>query len=395
VTDLEKSWADQWGFARRYNFNHGSLGASPLSVLSAHEKLSREINADREQFTREGGYARVDQARLALCSFLGSDHDNLVFTTNVTESLNTVVKSLALGKGDEILITNHMYVNYPALLEELSERQGFRIVRVNIPYHVQDPAQITDIILAGVTSDTKLAIVDHITSTTAFIFPVQAIVAALDARGVDVFIDGAHAPGQVDIDLELLGAAYYGGNNHKWLCAPLSSGFLYVRPDKQDRIIPAIGSGFARSSLPFIERFSWQGVIDVTPRLMVPETLRLMASLHDQGWEGIYKRNHKLAMAARKKISVHLGIDSLAPESMVGSMFTLPLGRLNFSDEDMAKSPLHRGYDYMVQKYGFGVIFSQFDDDYIVRVTCHLYNNINDYDVLADALHNFVKEHSR
>jgi len=392
--DLETSWADQWGFSRRYNFNHGSLGASPTSVLTAHEALSRAINADREQFTREGGYERVDVSRRALCRFLGSDEDNLVFTTNITDSLNTVLKSLNLGKGDEILVTNHMYVNYPALLEELSARQGFKIVRVNIPYRITDPAEVTKIVLGGVSGDTKLAIIDHITSTTAFTFHVRDIVVALEAKGVDVFVDGAHAPGQVDIDLELLGAAYYGGNNHKWLCAPLSSGFLYVRPDRQARIIPAIGSGFARSELPFVERFSWQGVIDVSPRIMVAQTLAAVEAIHPQGWLGIYERNHQLAMVARKKVADRLGVKLPVPESMVGSMFTLPLGRLNFSDEEMEKSPLHRGYDYMVGKYGFGAIFSQFGDDYLVRVTCHLYNSLSDYDVLADALHDFVKEHS-
>ncbi len=394
MADLEQSWADQWRFSRRYNFNHGSLGASPSVVLDAHEQLTREINRDREQFTREGGYARVDEARRALCAFLGAADDNLVLTTNITESLNTVLKSLALGEGDEVLVTNHIYANYPGLLEELSARQGFKIVSATIPYRLDSPDQITQIIIDHVSNHTRLAIIDHITSGTAIIFPVKAIVDALSVRGVDVFVDGAHAPGQVPLALDALGAAYYGGNNHKWLCAPLSSGFLHVRPDRQDEIIPAIGSGFARSSLPFTERFSWQGVIDVAPRIMVKDTLSLMNDLHPQGWAGIYERNHQLACAARDKLCARLNVQAPVPPDMIGAMFTLPLGQLQFSESDRVKSPMHRGYDYMVENYDFGTIFSAFGDDYLVRVTCQLYNALSDYDVLGDALDKFVKDHS-
>ncbi len=365
-----------------------------MAVMDAHEQLFREINRDREQFTREGGYARVDEARRTLCAFVGAADDNLVLTTNITESLNTVLKSLALGAGDEVLVTNHIYTNYPGLLEELSVRQGFKIVTATIPYRIDDPDQITQIITDHVSNHTRLAIIDHITSGTAIIFPVKAIVDALSARGVDVFVDGAHAPGQVPLALDALGAAYYGGNNHKWLCAPLSSGFLHVRPDRQADIIPAIGSGAARSALPFKDRFAWQGVIDVSPRIIVKDTLAIMNDLHPDGWAGIYERNHELALAARAKLCERLNVRAPVPPDMIGAMFTLPLGKLRFSEAELAKSPMHRGYDYMVENFGFGTIFSSFGDDYLVRVTCQLYNALSDYDVLADALEKFVKDHS-
>lgn len=392
--DLEKSWADQWCFSRRYNFNHGSLGASPCAVMDAQEQFARDINHDREQFTREGGYIRVDEARRSLCDFVGAAADNLVLTTNITESLNCVLKSLSLGEGDEVLVTDHIYTNYPGLLTELAARQRFKIVTATIPYRLDNPDQITQIVASHVSNQTRLAIIDHITSGSAVIFPVKDIVDALSARGVDVFIDGAHAPGQVPLSLDALGAAYYGGNNHKWLCAPLSSGFLYVRPDKQDAIIPAVGSGFASSLLPFVKRFSWQGVIDVVPRVMIKDTLSFMNDLHPDGWAGIYKRNHQLAVAARDKICARLQVQAPVPPDMIGAMFTLPLGALRFSETEMAKSPLHRGYDYMVENHGFGAIFSAFGDDYLVRVTCQLYNSLSDYDVLADSLYKFVKDHS-
>lgn len=395
MPDTERSWAAHWEFSRRYNFNHGSLGATPKAVLDAQEHLVRHINADREQFVREGEFSRIDESRRVLANFLNADAENFVLTTNITESFNTVLKSLTLGPGDEVLVTNHIYAHYPALIAELARRQGFSVVVADVPYRLSGEDEIADIVLAKVTGKTKLAIIDHITSATAFIFPVKKIVSALHERGVDCFVDGAHAPGQVPLNLEELGAAYYGGNNHKWLCAPLSSGFLHVRPDRQDQIIPAIGSGFARADVPFVARFSWQGVIDFAPRVMIADSLRVMTEIHPQGWDGIYARNHALAVAARNKLCQRLGIAPPVPESMIGSMFTLPLKGLSFTDEELKKPALHRGYDYMVEKYGFGVIFSQFGDEYLVRVTAHLYNSLNDYEVLADALADFIKDHSR
>lgn len=388
------SWRNEWDFARRYNFNHGSLGASPVKVLQAKEALDREINRDREQFIREGGWARIEAARTNLANFIKSHPDNIVLTTNITDSLNSVLKSLSLGPDDEVLITNHMYTNYPGLVNELSLRQGFKFVRADIPYRLADEQQIVDAIMSAITSRTRLAIIDHITSSTAFVFPVKKIVAALKTKGVDTFVDGAHAPGQIDLNVEDIGAAYYGGNTHKWLSAPLSGGFLYVRPDKQGLIVPAVGSGFARAELPFTERFSWQGVIDFSSRILITDTLQFMADMHPEGWSGIYKRNHDLAVTARREIADTLKVELPVPDSMIGSMFTLPLGNLIFSDKEMEKSALHRGYDWMVEHYGFGTTFSQFGDEYLVRVTCHLYNEADDYRVLAKALNEFVRTHS-
>lgn len=387
------SWKHEWDFARRYNFNHGSLGASPVKLLQAKTALDAEINRDREQFAREGGWGRSEQARLALAAFLNAGADNLVLTTNITDSLNSVLKSLRWEAGDELLVTNHIYVNYPGLLQELSARFGFVVVQADIPYVLHDSAPIVEAVMAAVSPRTRLALIDHITSGTACIFPVQEIVARLQARGVDCFVDGAHAPGQVPVDLTAMGAAYYGGNNHKWLCAPLSSGFLYVRPDRQGPMIPAVGSGFARSDASFVERFSWVGVIDVSPRIMIADTLRIMADMNPEGWDGIMARNHQMALRVRCKLAQALSVPLPVPDDMIGAMFTLPLGRLKFNESEMAKTPLQRGYDWMVAHYGFGVVFSAFGDEFLVRVTCHLYNEDADYDVLATALSAFMKEH--
>ncbi len=394
MNDPGHSWAAEWDLSRRYNFNHGSLGFTPKAVLARKEALDRKLNAGREEFIREGGFKDIENARKVLAAFLGADEQDLVLTVNITEAINSVLKSLPLGPGDDVLITSHMYSSYPAMIGELARRQGFGIVVADIPYAPASDDELVAVVMGAVTANTRLAIIEHIPSPTALIFPVQKIVAALQERGVDTFIDGAHAPGQVPVNLNQIGAAYYGGNNHKWLCAPLSSGFLHVRRDKQADIIPAIGSVLSVASQPFTERFSWQGVIDYSPRLVIPDVLQTMAGFHPDGWDGIYRRNHELAVAARVKLGARLGIKQPVPDDMIGAMFTLPLGNPVFSDAEKAKSELHRGYDYMVETCGYGVIFSRFQNQYLVRVTCHLYNCLNDYDVLADGLDRFMKDHS-
>lgn len=393
MNDPDHSWAAEWDFSRRYNFNHGSLGFTPRAVLARKEKLDRKLNAGREEFIREGGFKDIENARKTLAEFLGADEQDLVLTVNITEAINSVLKSLPLGPGDDVLITSHMYSSYPAMLGELARRQGFAIVVADIPYAPANDDEIIGAVMSAITAHTKLAIIEHITSPTALIFPVQKIVAALQAKGIDTFVDGAHAPGQVPVNLNQIGAAYYGGNNHKWLCAPLSSGFLHVRRDKQADIIPAVGSILSVAEQPFTERFSWQGVIDYAPRLMIPDVLRTMADFHPDGWDGIYRRNHELAVAARAKLCASLGIKPPVPDYMIGAMFTLPLGNPVFNEAEKTKSELHRGYDYMVETCGYGVIFSRFHQQYLVRVTCHLYNSLNDYDILAEGLNRFMKDH--
>lgn len=393
MNDPDHSWAAEWDFSRRYNFNHGSLGFTPRAVLARKEELDRKLNAGREEFIREGGFKDIENARKELAAFLGADEQDIVLTVNITEAINSVLKSLPLGPGDDVLITSHMYSSYPAMIGELARRQGFGIVVADIPYVPANDDEIIDAVMSAVTVHTKLAIIEHITSPTALIFPVQKIVAALQTKGIDTFVDGAHAPGHVPANLNQIGAAYYGGNNHKWLCAPLSSGFLHVRRDKQADIIPAVGSILSVAEQPFTERFSWQGVIDYAPRLMIPDVLRTMAGFHPDGWDGIYRRNHDLAVAARAKLCARLGVNPPVPDYMIGAMFTLPLGNPVFNEAEKTKSELHRGYDYMVETCGYGVIFSRFEDQYLVRVTCHLYNSLSDYDVLAEGLNRFMKDH--
>ncbi len=392
MVDEGRNCSDCWQFSRYTSLNHGSVGTTPTEILKNRAALEGYINSAREAFIRKGEYQQMlDRSHGAVCDFVGADTQDLVLTDRVTDSLNTVMKSLTLGAGDEVLITSHMYPSYPGMLEGLAQRQGFKVVKADVPYPVESDDQIVAVILDKVSGKTRIAIIDHISSPTGIIFPVKRIVDELGRRGVDVFIDGAHAPGQIAVDVEDIGAAYYAGANYKWLCAPLTSGFLHVRRDRQDHIIPAVGSGDARYDVPFQQRFGWQGVMDPVPRIMVADTIEYMASLHPEGWPGIYRRNHELALKARELVCSRLGLDKPCPDHMVGTMFTIPLRGLKFDHAALQKSVINRGYDFMTDRHNLEVYFSEIGNLYLPRVSCHLYNKSEDYQRLTDAMEDFVR----
>lgn len=395
MADEGQDWPHCWEFSHYTSLNHGSVGTTPTEILKKKVTLDDYINGAREVFIRKGEYTEMlDRSHGAVCDFVGAWAQDLVLTDRVTDSLNTVMKSLTLGAGDEVLITSHMYPSYPGMIEGLAQRQEFEVVKADVPYPVESDDQIIAAILDKVSDRTRIAIIDHISSPTGIIFPVKRIVEELGSRGVDVFVDGAHAPGQIAVDVEDIGAAYYAGANYKWLCAPLASGFLHVRRDRQDHIIPAVGSGDARYDVPFQQRFGWQGVMDPVPRIMVADTIEYMASLHPQGWPGIYRRNRELALEARDLVCSRLGLDEPCPDHMVGTMFTIPLRGLKFDNDALQKSVINRGYDFMTDRHNLEVYFSEIGGLYLPRVSCHLYNKIQDYQRLADAMEDFIKSYS-
>jgi isopenicillin-N epimerase len=389
--DLTQDCAAHWDLVNRNPLNHGSFGATPAEILKKLAGREEQFNRDREQFLWHDLNAETLRVRAALAKFVGAAVDDLVLVDNITEGINTVLRSLPLGPGDEVLITSHIYSPFPAPLGDLAAWRSFTVKTAEIPYPPRSDDDIINPILAAVTKKTKLAIVDHITSPTALIFPVKKIVAALAARGVDCFIDGAHAPGQIPVNAADIGAAYYSANNHKWLCAPVSSGFLHVRADRQADIVPVVASAPGHRGAKFAERFSWQGTKDMIPRMLVPETIEFMGKLHPQGWPGIMARNHALAVAARDLLTGALGIPAPCPHALFGSMFTLPLGPLQFDAETLKKlQPLSAA---LQEQTGLRVYSIPFGGQYLLRLSAHLYNNIRHYEALAKVLPAFVASH--
>lgn len=359
--------------------NHGSFGACPRAVLETQRQWQAQMEAEPVKFLWRELAPPLDASRDRLARLLQTGPDNLAFVHNATTGVNAVVRSLEFHPGDEILTTNHDYNACRNALCAVAQRAGARVVVASVPFPVRDAAEVTAAVLAGVTERTRLAMIDHVTSPTALIFPIGPIVRALAARGVDTLVDGAHAPGMVPVDLDGLGAAYYTGNCHKWLCAPKGAGFLYVRPDRQARIQPAtVSHGFntprpGRNALH--TGFDWVGTIDPTPWLCVGAAIEWCEALVPGGLPALMARNHRLAVAARRILGA-----APCPESMLGAMATVPLPWPATQREAVA-ARLWDEFAIEAPVLGWGE-----PEKLYLRVSAQAYNAPAQYEYLAHAL---------
>ena len=323
--------AHHWPLDPRMDFlNHGSYGATPRVVLEAQQTWRLQLEHEPVRFMVERLEPAFDEARATLGTFLGAAPDDLVFLTNATTGVNTVLRSLRFEPGAELLTTDHEYNAVRNALDYVAAQWNARVVTATVPFPIASPAEAVAAVLAAVTPRTRLAVLDHVTSATGLVLPVAELVAGLTERGVDTLIDGAHAPGMVQLDVAGLGAAYYTGNLHKWVCAPKGSAFLWVRPDRQTGIRPLVISHGANSPRHdrsrFRLEFDWLGTTDPSAWLAVPAAIDFGASLLDGGWPALRARNRALALEARGLLAAAIGAEPPAPEEMIGSMASLSLG---------------------------------------------------------------------
>ncbi len=271
----------------------------------------------------------LDGARLEIARFVGADAQDLAFVTNATAGVNTILRSLALGPGDEILFHDQGYPACRNAMEHLAERGGARIVTAHIPFPIEDPTQVVAAMLGAITPRTRLAVIDHVTSPTGLVWPVDEVVRGLADRGIDTLVDGAHALGMLPLDLNRLHAAFWVGNAHKWLCAPKGAAVLHVRRDRQAAIHPLVISHGARSERRdrsrFQLEFDWTGTGDPTAALAIPAAIRFLEGLRPGGIAALRDSNRGLVLGARRLLCETLGIEPPTPESMIGSLAAVPL----------------------------------------------------------------------
>jgi isopenicillin-N epimerase len=377
--------------------NHGSYGAAPRPVLAAQQKWRDRMEAEPVLFFSRDLEPALQAARGALGAFVGADADDLAFVPNATAGFNTVLRSLRFAPGDELLTTDHAYNAAKNAMQFVAERDGARVVIAPVAFPTDGRASVAEAMLAAVTPRTRLAVLDHITSATALIFPLQTLVAELTDRGVETLIDGAHAPGQVALDVPALGASYYTANLHKWVCAPKGSGFLWVRRDRQADIRPLAISHGANSPRAdrsrFQVEFDWTGTADQSAFLAVPDAIRFGDALLPGGWAALRERNHALALAGRDLLCAALGVDPPAPDEMVGSMASVPMpletrpGRVQ--GIDLYGDPVH---DHLEQ-LGMQVMITPWPQrpdggpwQRLVRISSAAYNDLGQFERLAAAL---------
>jgi isopenicillin-N epimerase len=380
--DFSRSFCDHWTLDPKITFlNHGSFGACPRSVLAKQQTWRTRLEQEPVRFFALELEELLDSAREKLAAFVGADAEQLAFVPNATTGVNTVLRSLRFQPGDELLTTNHEYNASYNALNFAAQQWGAKVVVAEVPFPIQSAEQIIEAILAKVSSRTKLVLLDHISSQTALIFPIQPLIQQLSSQGIDVLIDGAHAPGMITLNLRELGAAYYTGNCHKWLCAPKGAAFLYVRQDRQDLIRPLVISHGANSPRTdrsrFRLEFDWTGTNDPSPYLCIPEAIQTIESLMPDGWPAVMNRNRALTLQVRNLLCQQLQISSPCPDALIGSMAAIPF----FSGSASAlQTTLFERFQIEIPVNAWG------NSERLIRISVQLYNMPIDYDVLAKAL---------
>ncbi|MCB1096785.1 MAG: aminotransferase class V-fold PLP-dependent enzyme [Verrucomicrobiae bacterium] len=376
--------------------NHGSFGSCPRPVLDFQHSLRERLEKNAMQFLVRELEGMLDSARAALAAFVGAKPDDLVFVANATTGVNAVLRSLTWKPGDELLTTNHVYNACGNALDFAAERNGARVVVADVPFPLDDEQQVVDAVGAAVTERTRLALIDHVTSETGIVLPIDRLIPLLQERGIEVLIDGAHAPGMVALNLDALGADYYTGNCHKWICAPKGAGFLHVKPEKQGAIRPLAISHGANSDRTdrsrFQIEFGWTGTSDPTAFLSVPEALRVMAARHSGGWAGLMKANHERVIDARRVLCEALRIVPPCPESMLGSLASIPLPDAVTIEPSLPPLALDPFQDRLAHRYAIEVPVFPWPQPSrrLLRVSSQDYNSQEDYRRLADVLRDIV-----
>ena len=365
--------------------NHGSYGACPRPVFEDYQRWQMQLESQPVAFLdpARGLSGWMRDARVALAAEVGTDADNIVGVTNATVGLNIVAQSLDLKPGDEILTTDHEYAALEKTWDYVARRTGAKIVSVTVPLPLTHEAQFTDCLLAGITPQTRVLFLSHITSATALLFPIERIVAEAGARGIYTVIDGAHTPGHIPLNLDALGADFYAGNCHKWLMAPKGSAFLYVRPEKQSLINPlVISHGWTADAAEpgpfgntgFIDRLEMQGTRDPAAWLTVPSAIAFRAQ---HGWDQVAQHCQDLVQNTARRVAEFTNLPALSsPALCAPQMVSMPVPVCDTAD-------LQR---QLMAQYGIEIPCFTWQNRCIVRVSAQGYNTQGQMDHLVHAL---------
>ena len=406
---MPSAFASHWRLDPEVTFlNHGSYGACPIEVLEAQSAWRARLERQPVKFLSRELEGNLAEVRRVVGAFVGADPDDLAMVANATGGVNAVLRSLRFEPGDEILTTDHEYNAILNVVRHVATRDGARVVVVRLPFPAISEDDVLERVLDATTERTRLAVISHVTSPTALVLPIAPLIAALDARGIDTLVDGAHAPGMIPLELDRLNAAYYAANLHKWVCAPKGAAFIHVRRDRQSGVRPTTishGANAPASKGPrFRSEFDWQGTLDPTAWLAVPTALALVGGLMDGGWPAVMARNHELAIDAGTRVAAVTG-SVVSPESMIGSMVALslpaegPLGRRAAEhqssppDADPLQTAIYDRFAIEVPIGPFPVPAAESPDPprRLIRLSAALHNAPDDIDRLVEALRTIAR----
>lgn len=367
------------------HLNHGAWGACPRAVLDAAEATRRRVEASPMRFYVLDWQRELDAARARAAAFVGAPAERFAFVPNATTGVAIAVASAELADGDEILATDHAYRACKNQLARAAARTGARIAIAELPLPF-DPDAAADAIARATTARTRLVLLDHVTSPTAVVLPLDRILPPLAARGVQIIVDGAHGPGQLALDVGRLlehGVGWYAGNHHKWMCAPKSTGFLVASAAMAARTLPLVTSHGASPEFGppnrFHALFDWAGTRDLAQHLAVPIAIDEVARLGGGDWAQIRARNHALALAMRQ-VFLDAGATRLAPDDAIGSMATIPIELpANTTALALQEQLLRAGWETPIVPWPP-------PGGPLVRVCAHLYNDVAQAEALLAEL---------
>lgn len=380
--DLDPAWVF---------LNHGSFGACPRVVLEEQQRWRARFEAQPVRFVVRELEAALDAARERLGRFVGADTDDLVFVPNATTGVNWVLRGLELAPGDEIVLTNHEYNATANAVRFVAERSGAVVREVEVPFPIAGADDLVERVLAAFGPRTRLFVTDHVTSMTGLVLPVERLVREARERGVETLVDGAHAPGMLALELEALGAAWYTGNCHKWLCTPKGSAFLFVRRDLQDATPPLVTSHGRNAQRDDRSRFrleaDWTGTCDPSPWLCIPSAIEFLAALEPGGIDGLRRRNRALVLEARDLLAAALGVAPPAPDAMLGSLASLTLPDRSAAEGEASELWLDPLYERVTAQRIEAVVGPwPAPPRRLLRVSAQAYNAPGQYGVLAETL---------
>jgi isopenicillin-N epimerase len=377
--------------------NHGTLGVTPLAVMRARQTILDEIERHPSRFLirelmhlgtltvadaaqDDAPVPRLRAAADRVAAFLGASRDSLAFVDNASSAINAVLRSIALEPGDEILVSDQAYGGVVRAAAFLAHQAGATIVTVSWPFPARDEQAYVDALECAITPRTRLALIDHVTSETALVLPLARLAGTCRARGVPVLVDGAHAPGAIEVDIEALDVDWYAANLHKWAFAPRGCGVLWAAPERRSDLHPAVLS-WGLANHDWLQEFDWTGTRDPSPWLSAPAGLDFMTDV--LGVAAMREHNHRLAWHSAMRLATRWGFDWSTPESMVGCMATVPLPA-RFARADAATAQRLR--DALFHDHGIEAPVLARGGRHWVRLSFQVYNDESDVDRLADAI---------
>jgi isopenicillin-N epimerase len=363
--------------------NHGSFGATPEPVFREYQRWQRELERQPTEFLGRRHDQLMETARVALGRYLGVVAGDVVFVQNVTEAINIVARSLNLGPADEVLTSNHEYGACDRIWRFLSKKRGFTYINRSVAVRLTSQESLVDSFMQGITPRTRLIFISHITSPTGIMLPVREICRQARQVGILTVVDGAHAPGQIPLDLNSVAADFYGGNLHKWLCAPKGAGFLYARPEVQHLLEPLVISWGYESEKPsssaFVDHHEWWGTRDIAAFLAVPAAIEFQAQ---HNWDAVRDSCHCMLRKALDEIVEITGLPTFYPDdTWYVQMASAPLPQ----EVDVAKLQSRLYEDHRVE-----VPVHAWNDLKLIRLSLQAYNSEKDIERLLHGLRQLI-----